>query len=101
MQVGEVQERKRQAQVVQMSAPGRPTTRLYFDAQTHRLIRQDSDGPQGTISVRMSDFRQVSGIWVAFHSQTYLNGVLALVMTVRRLILNNNLEDDLFAKPPD
>lgn len=90
---------KRQAQVIEMSAPGRPTTRLYFDAQTHRLIRQDSDGPEGTVSVRMSDFRQVSGIWVAFHSQTYLQGKLALVMIVRRLVLNDNLKDDLFAKP--
>ncbi|HED05030.1 MAG TPA: hypothetical protein ENI60_09835 [Candidatus Fraserbacteria bacterium] len=96
-----VREGERSAQVIQMSAPGRPATRLYFDAQTHRLIRQDSDGPAGTVSVRMSDFRPVSGIWVAFHSQTYLQGKLALVMIVRRLVLNSDLKDDLFAKPPE
>jgi len=101
LKTAQMGEGERSTQVIEMSAPGRPTMQLYFDAQTHRLIRQDSDGPEGTVSVRMSDFRQVSGIWVAFHSQTYLQGKLALVMIVRRLVLNSDLKDDLFAKPPN
>ena len=44
-----------------------------FDA-AGRIASQTAQSPDGEVIVRMSDYRQVQGVWIALTSESFLNG---------------------------
>lgn len=88
-----------QADIIELSSADRLTMKLYFDGRTHELIQEETQTDQGLITVRLSDFRQISGVTTAFRVETYLNGERLLLLTISDMAFDTGLEDELFAAP--
>lgn len=87
------------ADVIEISSAERPTMKLYFDGQTHKLIQEETQTEQGSITVRLSDFREISGITTPFRIETDLNGERLLLLMINDMTFDTGLKDELFAEP--
>lgn len=78
--------------------------KLYFDPATRLLVgarytARSLQGPQETLEV-WSDFREVDGVKVPFHSVTYQDGAKFADQTLKEVKLNVPVDPALFSKPP-
>jgi outer membrane lipoprotein-sorting protein len=89
----------RPADVIEISSADRPTMKLYFDDHTHKLVQEETQTEQGLITVRLSDFREISGITTPFRIETYLNGERLLLLTINVMAFDTGLKDELFIAP--
>lgn len=81
--------------------PAGATAREYFlDTDTGLESRVDTtveqDGQKGTLSVELSDYRDVEGVKMPFSLKQSLNGTPVAEMTVGKIEINAPLEDSLF-----
>jgi hypothetical protein len=82
-------------------AQGSPE-KLYFDTQTHLLVRADVEveGPQGKTAFEISfdDYKEVDGIKLA-HTVSRSSPVISFVIKVEEIKHNVPIEDSKFQKP--
>jgi photosynthetic reaction center cytochrome c subunit len=88
--------------VIQGTAAGRSRIKLYFDNETGLLIRQlrYSDTPVGTVPIQVdySDYRDVAGLKMPFHSVvTWTNG--QTIIELSEIRPNVAIDSARFAKP--
>lgn len=69
-----------------------------FDA-AGRIASQTAQSPDGEVIVRMSDYRQVQGVWIAFTSESFLNGQRTRTDRTLEVQINSSLSAETFAKP--
>ena len=69
-----------------------------FDA-AGRIATQTAQSPDGEVVVRMSDYRQVQGVWIAFLSESFLNGQRTRTDRTLEVQINPVLSAETFAKP--
>ena len=88
--------------VVLRPAAAAATERLYFDAQTGLLIRQDVevDGPQGktALSVEYGDYREVDGVKLPF-SRRWSRPGFTFTQKLDEIKHNVAIDDARFEKP--
>ncbi len=82
-------------------AEGSPE-KLYFDANTGLLIRQDAeaDGPQGKMQIEtyVDDYRVVDGVKIP-HAMKQVNSMITWTMKITEVKNNVPIDDAKFAKP--
>ena len=74
------------------------TVRYGFDA-AGRIATQTAQSPDGEVVVRMSDYRQVQGVWIAFLSESFLNGQRTRTDRTLEVQINPSFGAETFAKP--
>jgi outer membrane lipoprotein-sorting protein len=91
-----------QCQVLQASAPGKPTVRLYFDAKSGLLVRmvRYSDTPVGRMPVQIdyADYRDSGGVKIPYRwTLSRPNG--RFTIQIGEVKDNADIADAKFAKP--
>ena len=69
-----------------------------FDA-AGRIATQTAQTADGEVIVRQSDYRQVQGVWIAFLSESFLNGQRTRTDRTLEVQINPVLGAETFAKP--
>ena len=69
-----------------------------FDA-AGRIASQTAQSPDGEVVVRHSDYRQVQGVWIAFLSESFLNGQRTRTDRTLEVQINPSFSAETFAKP--
>src|SRR5207244_13216762 len=88
--------------IIQGIAPGKSRIKLFFDNQSGLLLRQlrYTDTPVGTVPIQVdySDYREVAGVKMPFHSViTWTNGQTTIELS--EIQPNVPVDAARFAKP--
>lgn len=91
------------AYVLKLSPPAGPMPRVYIDAESYLIVRTvvTLDVPQlGSVeqTVDMSDYRDVDGVKVAFHTRS-ANQLQTITITFTKVEQNIPIDDAMFSKP--
>ncbi len=85
------------SQALRVTSKGLTVT-YSFDA-AGRIATQTAQSSDGEVIVRQSDYRQVQGVWIAFLSESFLNGQRTRTDRTLEVQVNPTLSAETFAKP--
>jgi hypothetical protein len=88
---------------VKVSHKGRPDVQLYFDKQTHLLVKAQRQSKEGTTAVLretfFSDYKEFDGLQMPTRLLEGMNGKKSMELTLTRYKFPAQLEESTFAKP--
>jgi zinc protease len=88
--------------VMALTAAGRKPVRLHVDGTTWRVAKvtyQVEAGRALPAEERLSDYRDVDGVWLPFHATIARDGRVLVERTLTEVRLNPPLAQDTFARP--
>ncbi|MEW6731842.1 MAG: pitrilysin family protein [Acidobacteriota bacterium] len=92
----------KKANVVLVTMPNKHAVKLYLDAETNMVIgkafRSNAGGAPADNEETYSDFRDVSGLRIAFQRKSKRNGQPFSEATVKDLQINPNVDEQIFVK---
>jgi hypothetical protein len=89
----------REVDRIEVAIPGGPRRRFLLDAQTHRVLALDEPGRSGVgFGARRlyADYRQVDGVWWAFHEERIVDGERVIAFEVKTVSLNGDVPSVFF-----
>ncbi|GIW72948.1 MAG: hypothetical protein KatS3mg102_2490 [Planctomycetota bacterium] len=75
-------------------------TKLFFDAESHALVRRDEERPEGVVTTWMDEYREVAGLQFARRVRTFAGGEERVRVEFEQVEVNPEVPEAAFQRPP-